>query len=146
MQEAVPVGVGAMAALLGLDLPAVQSVCEQAAEGQVVSPANLNSSGQVVIAGHREAVERAVTLAKEAGAKRAIMLAGERAVSLCVVETCRGPADARSRCLRVFGSCDFRWSRTSMRSRFEPALKRAALEAAGVASGALAGERSVDAG
>jgi len=74
MQEAVPVGVGAMAALLGLELPAVQSVCERAAEGQVVSPANLNSPGQIVIAGNREAVERAVNLSKEAGAKRAILL------------------------------------------------------------------------
>jgi len=74
MQEAVPVGVGAMAALLGLELPAVQSVCERAAEGQVVSPANLNSPGQIVIAGNREAVERAIGLAKEAGAKRAILL------------------------------------------------------------------------
>jgi [acyl-carrier-protein] S-malonyltransferase len=74
MQEAVPVGVGAMAALLGLDLPAVLSVCEKAAGGQVVSPANLNSPGQIVIAGNREAVERAVVIAKEAGAKRAILL------------------------------------------------------------------------
>lgn len=74
MQEAVPVGVGAMAALLGLDLAAVQSVCDRAAEGQVISPANLNSSGQIVIAGNREAVERALILAKEAGAKRAIPL------------------------------------------------------------------------
>jgi [acyl-carrier-protein] S-malonyltransferase len=74
MQEAVPVGVGAMAALLGLDLPAVQAVCEKAAEGQVVAPANLNSPGQIVIAGNREAVERAVNLAKDAGAKRAILL------------------------------------------------------------------------
>lgn len=74
MQEAVPVGVGAMAALLGLDLPAVQAVCEKAAEGQVVSPANLNSPGQIVIAGNREAVERATVIAKDAGAKRAILL------------------------------------------------------------------------
>jgi [acyl-carrier-protein] S-malonyltransferase len=74
MQEAVPVGAGAMAALLGLDPEAVQSVCERAAQGQVVSPANLNSPGQVVIAGNREAVERAAVLAKEAGAKRAILL------------------------------------------------------------------------
>jgi [acyl-carrier-protein] S-malonyltransferase len=74
MQEAVPVGVGAMAAILGLDLPAVQSVCGKAAEGQVVSPANLNSPGQIVIAGNREAVERAVTIAKNDGAKRAILL------------------------------------------------------------------------
>ena len=74
MQEAVPVGAGAMAALLGLDLAAVQSVCERAAHGQVVSPANLNSPGQIVIAGNREAVERAVKLATDAGAKRAILL------------------------------------------------------------------------
>src|SRR5262249_31763500 len=74
MQEAVPVGVGAMAALLGLELSAVQSICERAAQGQVVSPANLNSPGQIVVAGHREAVERAATMAKEAGAKRAILL------------------------------------------------------------------------
>jgi [acyl-carrier-protein] S-malonyltransferase len=74
MQEAVPVSVGAMAALLGLDLPAVQAICERAAQGQVMSPANLNSPGQIVIAGNREAVERAITLAKEAGAKRAILL------------------------------------------------------------------------
>ena len=74
MQEAVPVGVGAMAAVLGLDQAAVQGVCERAAKGQVLSPANLNSPGQVVIAGHREAVERALPLAKEAGAKRAILL------------------------------------------------------------------------
>ena len=74
MQEAVPVGVGAMAALLGLDFPDALSVCEKAAEGQVVSPANLNSPRQIVIAGHREAIERAVKIAKDAGAKRAILL------------------------------------------------------------------------
>jgi [acyl-carrier-protein] S-malonyltransferase len=74
MQEAVPVGEGAMAALLGLELPAVQEVCERAAQAQIVSPANLNSPGQIVIAGNREAAERAVPLAKEAGAKRAILL------------------------------------------------------------------------
>jgi len=74
MQEAVPVGVGAMAALLGIETEKAQALCAQAAADQVVAPANLNSSSQVVIAGHREAVERAVNLAKEAGAKRAIML------------------------------------------------------------------------
>jgi [acyl-carrier-protein] S-malonyltransferase len=74
MQEAVPAGAGAMAALLGIDLPTVLSVCERAAQGQVVAPANLNSPSQVVIAGHQAAVERAVTLAKEAGAKRAVLL------------------------------------------------------------------------
>lgn len=74
MQEAVPAGVGAMAALLGLDLRTVQAVCEEAAQGEVVSPANLNSDTQTVIAGHQQAVERAVALAKEKGARRAILL------------------------------------------------------------------------
>ncbi len=74
MQAAVPVGVGAMAAILGLEFNTVISICERAAEGQVVSPANLNSPGQIVIAGNKEAVERAATLAKEAGAKRAMLL------------------------------------------------------------------------
>jgi [acyl-carrier-protein] S-malonyltransferase len=74
MQEAVPVGIGAMAAILGLELPDLRALCERAAEGQVVSPANLNSPGQIVIAGNREAVARAVSMSKEAGAKRAILL------------------------------------------------------------------------
>jgi [acyl-carrier-protein] S-malonyltransferase len=74
MQQAVPVGVGAMAAILGLEAAAVYDVCERASEGQVVSPANLNSAVQTVIAGNREAVERATALAKQAGARRAIML------------------------------------------------------------------------
>lgn len=74
MQSAVPVGTGAMAALLGLDDVAVQAVCEQAAEGEVVSAVNFNSPGQVVIAGQTEAVQRAMALAKESGAKRAVQL------------------------------------------------------------------------
>jgi [acyl-carrier-protein] S-malonyltransferase len=75
MQEAVPVGVGAMAAILGLDGDAVAAACAEAAEGGVVSPANLNAPGQVVIAGTKAAVERAGALAKAAGAKRVIPLA-----------------------------------------------------------------------
>jgi [acyl-carrier-protein] S-malonyltransferase len=74
MQEAVPVGQGAMAAILGLDAAAVEEVCREAAQGEVVSPANLNSPGQIVIAGHAAAVGRAVELAKSRGAKRAIIL------------------------------------------------------------------------
>ena len=74
MQEAVPVGTGAMAAILGLDSEKLDSVCAQAAEVQVVAPANFNSGGQIVIAGHAEAVDRAVALAKDAGAKRAMLL------------------------------------------------------------------------
>jgi [acyl-carrier-protein] S-malonyltransferase len=75
MQEATPAGSGAMAAILGLDNDVLASVCEQAAEGQVVSCANFNSPGQVVIAGERDAVNRACALASEAGARRAIPLA-----------------------------------------------------------------------
>ena len=74
MQEAVPVGIGAMAAILGLDLPAIEAACLEAAQGQVVSPANINSPGQVVIAGHKNAVDRASALARAAGAKRAVPL------------------------------------------------------------------------
>ena len=74
MQEAVPVGAGAMAAVLGLDSGVLDEICREAAQGDVVSPANLNSPGQVVIAGSAPAVARAVDLAKGRGAKRAIML------------------------------------------------------------------------
>lgn len=74
MQEAVPVGQGAMAAILNLELAAIEEACRQAAEGQVVTPANLNSPGQIVIAGHREAVDRAMELCKAAGARRALRL------------------------------------------------------------------------
>ncbi|RQW64214.1 ACP S-malonyltransferase [Vibrio viridaestus] len=74
MQKAVPAGTGAMYAIIGLDDAAIAAACEQAAEGQVVSPVNFNSPGQVVIAGNKEAVERAGALCKEAGAKRALPL------------------------------------------------------------------------
>ena len=74
MQSAVPAGSGAMAAILGLDDVAVAMVCEQAADGEVVAPVNYNSPGQVVIAGHAGAVQRAIALATEAGAKRALQL------------------------------------------------------------------------
>ena len=74
MQEAVPVGVGAMAAILGADLNVIVAACKEAAEGQVCSPANINSPGQVVIAGDAAAVNRAIELLKTRGAKRAIKL------------------------------------------------------------------------
>ncbi len=75
MQEAVPVGEGAMAAILGLSPEVVQQVCDEAAQGAVVQPANINSPDQIVISGAKAAVERAAELAKARGAKRAIMLA-----------------------------------------------------------------------
>jgi len=74
MQEAVPVGVGAMAAILGLDIDAIAGGCEEARQGQACSPANINSRSQVVIAGNSEAVDRACELLKSKGAKRAIKL------------------------------------------------------------------------
>ena len=75
MQSAVPVGVGAMAAILGLDDDAVRVACRQGAEGEVVEAVNFNAPSQVVIAGHKSAVERACEIAKNLGAKRTVMLA-----------------------------------------------------------------------
>lgn len=74
MQEAVPVGTGAMAALLGVDLATAEQVCAEAAQGEVVGVANINSPGQVAIAGHLAAVERAVAGAAARGAKKSVML------------------------------------------------------------------------
>jgi [acyl-carrier-protein] S-malonyltransferase len=74
MQDAVPVGTGAMAALLGVDLPTAEQVCGEAAQGEVVGVANINAPGQIVIAGHRTAVERAVQAAAERGGKKSVLL------------------------------------------------------------------------
>lgn len=74
MQEAVPAGVGAMAAVMGLDDAGIAAACAEAAQGQVVEPVNYNAPGQIVIAGHREAVERAIGAAKARGAKRGVLL------------------------------------------------------------------------
>lgn len=74
MQEAVPVGTGAMAALLGIGLDRVEELCREAAEGEVVSPANINTPAQIVVAGHAGAVRRVMERATAAGAKRAIAL------------------------------------------------------------------------
>lgn len=74
MQQAVPVGEGAMAAILGLDLTDVEAVAEAAAQGEICAAANDNAPGQIVISGHADAVDRAIALAKEKGAKRAVLL------------------------------------------------------------------------
>jgi len=74
MQEAVPVGVGGMAAILGMEAMAVEAVCRDAAEGEICEPANINSPEQIVISGHKTAVERAAKLAGERGAKKAVIL------------------------------------------------------------------------
>src|SRR5437763_9830833 len=74
MQEAVPAGVGAMAAIMGADDESIIAACAEAAQGQVVEPVNFNAPGQTVIAGHRGAVERAIAAAKAKGAKRGVLL------------------------------------------------------------------------
>jgi len=74
MQEAVPVGMGAMAAIIGLEYGPLAAICEEAGQGQVVSPANINAPGQLVIAGHAEAVERAGKLATQQGARKVVPL------------------------------------------------------------------------
>ena len=97
MQEAVPEGQGSMAALLGLERAQVEAVCAEAAQGQVVSPANFNSSTQTVIAGHAAAVDRALNLAREQGVRRSGgAVEGQRAVSLCPDETGGREIGARS--------------------------------------------------
>jgi len=74
MQEAVPAGEGAMAAVMGLDEPGIAAACGEAAQGEVVQPVNFNAPGQIVVAGHRGAVERAMAIARSKGAKRALLL------------------------------------------------------------------------
>jgi [acyl-carrier-protein] S-malonyltransferase len=74
MQEAVPVGTGAMAAIMGVGLPVVEQVCAEAAQGEVVEVANVNSEAQIVIAGHQAAVERAVAIARERGGRKSVLL------------------------------------------------------------------------
>jgi [acyl-carrier-protein] S-malonyltransferase len=91
MQDAVPVGTGAMAAILGLDAEAVAAACEEAAQGDIVAPANLNAPGQVVIAGSREAVERASAAAKARGARKIVALAVSAPFHCALMK----PAEAR---------------------------------------------------
>jgi [acyl-carrier-protein] S-malonyltransferase len=74
MQEAVPVGVGAMAAILSVEPDVLAEICSEAAQGEVVSPANFNSPGQIVIAGHASAVNRAIEIAKSRGFRKALLL------------------------------------------------------------------------
>ncbi len=108
MQEAVPVGAGAMAAIVGTTLDVVRQACEEAAEGQVVSPANINGPQQVAIAGHAAAVKRASDRAKALGAKLIVPLPGERAVPLLPDEASRDSSRAgaaRADRPRSQGSC-----------------------------------------
>lgn len=102
MQDAVPAHSGAMAAILGLDDGAVVELCREAAQGEVVSAVNFNSPGQVVIAGHRSAVERASEAAKAAGAKRALLL------SVSVPAHCELMRPAAEEFAATLGAIDFR--------------------------------------
>jgi [acyl-carrier-protein] S-malonyltransferase len=103
MQEAVPVGAGAMAAVLGLEAALVEQACAEAADGEVVSPANLNGGGQIVIAGAREAVKRAGERAKALGAKRVVPLPVSAPFHTALMK----PAEARlAPELRALPACD----------------------------------------
>lgn len=102
MQEAAPVGAGAMAAILGLDLAAIERACAEAAEGEIVSPANVNSPGQIVIAGHAAAVGRASERCKAAGAKRAVSLPVSAPFHCALMEP------ARARLEKDFAAIAFR--------------------------------------
>ncbi len=104
MQEAVPVGQGAMAAVMGLDRAVVAQACAEAAQGEVVSPANMNMPGQVVIAGATAAVARAGERAEGTGRQARGAAAGERAVPLRHDEAGRGPPGARAAGDRRLGS------------------------------------------
>ena len=102
MQAAVPAGVGAMAAILGGDDAQIAAVCDEVAQGQVVSPANFNSPGQLVIAGHAEAVDRALSRLAELGVKKAIKLA------VSVPSHCALMRDAADRLGERMGSLSWR--------------------------------------
>jgi [acyl-carrier-protein] S-malonyltransferase len=123
MQEAVPVGVGAMAAILGLDAEAVREVCEEAAEGEVCSPANINSPNQVVIAGTAAAVERAMSKLKERGAKRAIPL------KVSAPFHCALMLPAQERLAADLGEVEFEDLRVPLVTNVDAALIRAGAEA-----------------
>ena len=105
MQAAVPAGEGGIAAILGLDVPEVQAACAEAAQGQVVSPANLNAPGQIVISGARAAVERAIEACKARGAKRAVML------PMSVPAHCSLMRPAAEVLAQALDSCDLRTPR-----------------------------------
>ena len=101
MQEAVPVGTGAMAAVIGLDEPLVEQACREAAEGDVVSPANLNSPGQIAIAGHAAAVARASERAKTLGARKVVPLTVSAPFHCALMTPAQDRLEPELRALRV---------------------------------------------
>jgi [acyl-carrier-protein] S-malonyltransferase len=102
MQEAVPVGVGAMAAILGAPLETIQNACDEAGQGQICSAANINSPNQIVIAGDADAVSRAMELLKERGAKKTVLL------NVSAPFHCALMMPAQERLAEVLGSIEFR--------------------------------------
>ncbi|HET9010944.1 MAG TPA: ACP S-malonyltransferase [Gemmatimonadaceae bacterium] len=101
MQESVPVGTGAMAAVIGLDEPLVEQACREAAEGQVVSPANLNSPGQIAIAGHAAAVARASERAKALGARKVVPLTVSAPFHCALMQPAQARLEPELRALRT---------------------------------------------
>ena len=123
MQEAVPVGTGAMSAILGLEVDEVVRACEQAAQGEIVSPANVNGGGQVVIAGSRDAVARAGDCARTMGARRVLPLPVSAPFHCALMK----PAEARlAPTLRALDVCD---PRIPIVANVDAELKRDAISA-----------------
>ena len=116
MQAAVPAGEGGIAAILGLDVPDIEAACAEAAQGQVVSPANLNAPGQIVISGARAAVERAIEACKARGAKRAVML------PMSVPAHCALMRPAAEVLARSLASCEIRAPRIPVVNNVDVAL------------------------
>jgi [acyl-carrier-protein] S-malonyltransferase len=122
MQEAVPVGAGAMAAILGLPLAAVEKACAEAADGEIVSPANVNSPSQIVIAGHAAAVTRASERCKAAGAKRAVPLPVSAPFHCALMEP------ARKRLEKDFAAIAFRDPAVPLVNNVDARLVHSAVE------------------
>ena len=142
MQEAVPVGAGAMAAILGLDAEQRPQACEEAAEGEVVSPANINGAGQVVIAGAAAAVQRASERAKALGAKRAMPLPVSAPFHCALMQPAEERLAPELRALRV-ATRACRSSPMSMREPKRDARgRRSTRWCAGVGAGAVGGGRA----
>ena len=120
MQEAVPLGTGAVAAILGLEEASLEEACREAAQGEVIAPANFNAPGQIVIAGHTAAVQRAIEGAKARGAKRAVLLPVSVPVHTSLM---RGAADRlATEAHQLHGGAKFQRPRADQRGEFAQAV------------------------
>ncbi len=128
MQEAVPAGEGAMAAMLGLDAATVKAACDEAAQGQVVQAVNFNSPEQTVIAGHKAAVERAAEACKAKGAKRALLLPVSAPFHCSLMQPAAEQAEGRAWLIRCpVGAGDSRGQQRRCGRAEDPDVIRAAL-------------------